>query len=199
MLSANLPVNSSDSLLLQLYELSDAICGEPEQAIKFAAREGRAFRGALHFDEAAAAGHDDIHVGLAIGIFLVVQIQHGLPVVDADRDGGDPVAQGGSGQQAFGHLSSDALYRTKSIAYTRHMALAERARAVTPIAIDRRAADNLRFIRDTMERASAFTAVPGWGGVAIGLTALFAGTMAAGHTLDQQFFVWLIEALLAIR
>lgn len=90
------------------------------------------------------------------------------------------------------------LYITKSIAYTRHMALAQRARAVNPIAIDRRAADNLRFIRDTMERASAFTAVPGWGGVAIGVTALLAGIMAAGRTLNQQFFVWLIEALLAI-
>ena len=48
-----------------------------------------------------------------------------------------------------------------------------------------------------MERASAFTAVPGWGGVAIGLTAVVAG-IAAQVSLDQQFFVWLAEALLAI-
>ena len=36
-----------------------------------------------------------------------------------------------------------------------------------PIPIDARAADHLRYIRETMERAAEFTAVPGWGGVAM--------------------------------
>jgi len=33
-----------------------------------------------------------------------------------------------------------------------------------PIPIDARAADHLRYIRETMARAGEFTAVPGWGG-----------------------------------
>jgi hypothetical protein len=79
------------------------------------------------------------------------------------------------------------------------MAMASPARVpARPIPIDRRAADNLRFIRDTMERASAFTAVPGWGGVAIGTTALFAGGFAAGRSLRSQFFIWLTEGFIAI-
>lgn len=79
------------------------------------------------------------------------------------------------------------------------MALGSQARALPdPIPIDRGAADNLRFIRDTMERASAFTAVPGWGGVAIGVTALVAGILAAGRSLEGQFFVWLTEGVIAL-
>lgn len=79
------------------------------------------------------------------------------------------------------------------------MAFAQRARALRqPVPIDRRAADNLRFIRDTMERASSFTAVPGWGGVVIGITALGAGALAFGHAARYQFFIWLAEAVLAL-
>jgi hypothetical protein len=79
------------------------------------------------------------------------------------------------------------------------MALASQARVLAaPVPIDRRAADNLRFIRDTMERASAFTAVPGWGGVGIGFTALVAGLLASGRSAEGQFFVWLTEGVIAM-
>lgn len=79
------------------------------------------------------------------------------------------------------------------------MAFAQRLRTIDkPIPIDRRAADNLRFIRDTMERAASFTAVPGWGGVAIGVTALAAGGAAFGRSLHIQFLIWLTEAAVAL-
>jgi hypothetical protein len=67
-----------------------------------------------------------------------------------------------------------------------------------PVPIDRRAADNLRFIRDTMERAASFTAVPGWGGVLIGISAIATGTCATGRVPRIQFFFWLAEAAFAL-
>jgi hypothetical protein len=50
--------------------------------------------------------------------------------------------------------------------------------------------DNLRFIRETMERASSFTAVPGWGGVAIGITALVAAVIAS-RIRDEHEWMWI--------
>lgn len=68
----------------------------------------------------------------------------------------------------------------------------------TPVAMHEHAMDNLRYIRDTMQRASSFTDVPGWGSVAIGLTALFASWLASRqHTLHHWLQVWLCEAVLA--
>jgi hypothetical protein len=59
--------------------------------------------------------------------------------------------------------------------------------------------DNLRFIRETMERASSFTAVPGWGGAIMGVTAIIAAIIAAfQHDTRQWLAVWLSEALLAV-
>lgn len=79
------------------------------------------------------------------------------------------------------------------------MASAQRARVLSaPIPLEHRAADNLRFIRDTMERAASFTAVPGWGGFVIGVTALIAGAFAMGRPARQQFFIWVAEAILAL-
>jgi hypothetical protein len=58
--------------------------------------------------------------------------------------------------------------------------------------------EQLRYIRDTIERASAFTAVPGWGGVVVGVTALGAAAVAAAQeTADAWLVVWLAEAVLA--
>jgi hypothetical protein len=68
-----------------------------------------------------------------------------------------------------------------------------------PVALHDRAFENLRFIRDAMERASAFTAVPGLGGVGMGVTALVAAFVAAGQaTRGGWVLVWLGEAVLSL-
>jgi hypothetical protein len=68
-----------------------------------------------------------------------------------------------------------------------------------PVALDDRARDNIRFIRETMERAGAFTAVPGWGGVAMGITALGAAVIASQRASHLAWlFTWIGEAAVAI-
>ena len=60
-------------------------------------------------------------------------------------------------------------------------------------------ADDLRFIRDTMERSAAFTAVSGWGQVVLGATAIGAAIIASRQTLPFAWLrVWLAEGLLAV-
>ena len=66
------------------------------------------------------------------------------------------------------------------------------------VSINDRAVRDLRYIRDTMERAGSFTAVPGWGFVLMGATALIAVALTYRIQSRELWFVaWMGEAVLA--
>jgi hypothetical protein len=68
-----------------------------------------------------------------------------------------------------------------------------------PVPIHGQAIDDLRYIRQTMERAGAFTAISGWGLVVVGVTALVAAWLAARQSTAEAWLgTWLAEALLAL-
>ena len=59
--------------------------------------------------------------------------------------------------------------------------------------------DNIRFIRDTMARSGQFTAIPGWGGVMMGVAAL-GGAIVSGPP-DQSLrwvLTWFGVAVVAV-
>ncbi len=67
-----------------------------------------------------------------------------------------------------------------------------------PIPIESKAARDLIYIRKTMERAAAFTAVPGWGVVTVGTVGTLAAAAAAGMTsTDAWIGTWILAALVA--
>ncbi|HEX6126732.1 MAG TPA: hypothetical protein VFZ23_15275 [Pyrinomonadaceae bacterium] len=67
-----------------------------------------------------------------------------------------------------------------------------------PVNIGDHAIDNVRYIREMMERSTHFTAVPGYGGMLMGVTAIVAAYIAAQQiNLRDWLIVWLTEAFLA--
>jgi hypothetical protein len=61
------------------------------------------------------------------------------------------------------------------------------------------AIDNIRYIREAMERAGSFTAVPGWGGTAMGVTALGAAWIAGRQPNAESWLAcWMAEAAIAV-
>lgn len=76
--------------------------------------------------------------------------------------------------------------------------LKDEPKADGPINLGDRAIDNLKFIRETMERSTHFTAVPGYGGMLMGVTAVAAAVIAnSQETFHDSLVAWLIEAFLA--
>src|SRR5437867_3601138 len=74
-----------------------------------------------------------------------------------------------------------------------------RAEPSEPPQLHSAAINNLRFIRDTMEGASAFTAVPGWAMVIVGFTALATSMITAQQASSLEWVrTWIVEAALAL-
>jgi hypothetical protein len=68
-----------------------------------------------------------------------------------------------------------------------------------PSSIQGRAAADLHFIRQTMERSATFTAVPGMGGAAMGSIGLVAaGIAAAQPSAERWLMTWLAAAAIAL-
>ena len=61
------------------------------------------------------------------------------------------------------------------------------------------AEETIQFIRQTMERSSTFTAVPGLGGAGMGAIGLAAAVLAANQSSSERWLiVWLVAAAVAL-
>ena len=68
-----------------------------------------------------------------------------------------------------------------------------------PVELHEHAMDNLKYIRRTLERAGSFTAVPGKGGVLMGVVALLAARLAAGQSgAGGWLAIWTAAAIVAM-
>jgi len=68
------------------------------------------------------------------------------------------------------------------------------SQAAVPTALHEKAEDNLRYIRQTMERATSFTGVSGKGCVLAGSTSVFAAWLAAQQSSEMAWLViWMGE------
>src|SRR5215510_15139825 len=67
------------------------------------------------------------------------------------------------------------------------------------VSLNERAIEHLKYIRETMERASSFTAVPGSGGILLGVSALLTALVSGQLPSNELWFAaWLGEAGLAL-
>src|SRR6185437_1940745 len=98
-------------------------------------------------------------------------------------------------------LRHKVLDVTRALCWNKRMSVSDprEQRPIAPVGLDDRARDNLRFIRETMERAGSFTALPGWGVIAMGITAIGAAVIASQQASSFAWLVtWIVEAAIAI-
>src|SRR3954447_21076873 len=125
-------------LRLQVADLRDAALCKRQQLVERFTRERVALRSGLHLDETAVTGHDDVHVGIGVRVFRIVEIQQRHTVDDAYRHGGHGIDDGLGEPEAVERAPScDACAADrrpprpalglKHVADEPHRALAERA------------------------------------------------------------------------
>lgn len=68
---------------------------------------------------------------------------------------------------------------------------------MNPLRMDDYAADQIRYIRETMQRAKPVTVVPGWGGVAMGAVAAAAALISHGAEASLWIRVWIGAAIVS--
>src|SRR5689334_5077458 len=90
-----------DRFGLKRPDLGDAPCGQLEQLVERLPRERVALGCRLHLDQAAVAGHHDVHVGVGARVLRVVEIEQRDALDDPDRDGRDRVAEGAREAEAL--------------------------------------------------------------------------------------------------
>src|SRR5437879_13485057 len=73
---------------------------------------------------------------------------------------------------------SDRITTRKYLCVVKYLTIGARTTIVmkmknaTVVSINERAVENLKYIRETLESAGSFTAVPGWGGILMRVSAL---------------------------
>src|SRR5450755_3238181 len=199
----NLAACSRDGecLFLDADQFADAAAGERNESIHFRSRKGRALCGTLNLDEAACAGHDHVHVGIASGIFAVIEIEYRYPVDDADRYRGDkiPKCRHLRGKQTLRlapchrvmerHAGAGDRRATRSTVCLEHVAV-DADRALAPVREIRHRAQASADEALDLLRASALLAFRGFAAHArVGRTrqhSIFGGEPAATLALEES-------------